>query len=170
METTGKMAAVSTVVDAEVVATGADTEVAVAEVVEVEMVQDLTPVIVRAGIQLILPSRDESIRILQLSVDKIQSTLHIQTQIMNAIQDVESLEVLKDIRHKLDVHILEQTIEWTTLSIISEKKGLTKDAIRKQLQGGDFEEGVDFKSDGNKIIVHQGAIGRIQRKRRSSNG
>ncbi len=170
MGTVSNETVVDAAVDAEVVATGADTGVAVADLVEVEIVQDLTPVIVRAGIQFMLPSRDESMRILQLSVNKIQSTLHTQTQIMNAIQDVESLEVLKDIRHKLDVHILEQTVEWTTLSILADKKGLTKDAIRKQLQSGDFEEGVDFKSDGNKIIVHQGAIGRIQRKRRSSNG
>jgi len=89
---------------------------------------------------------------------------------MQDIESIDSLEVLKDIRHKLDVHILEQTVEWTTLSILAGKKDLTKDAIRKQLQNGDFEEGVDFKSDGNKIIVHQGAIGRLHRKRRSSNG
>ena len=50
------------------------------------------------------------------------------------------------------------------------EKTLTTDALRKQLQNGDFEEGVDFKRDGNKIIVHQGAIGRLNRKRRSSNG
>ena len=61
-------------------------------------------------------------------------------------------------------------IEWAPLSMISEKNGLTKDAVRKQLQNGDFEEGVDFKFDGNKIVVHQGAIGRLQRKRRSANG
>ena len=61
-------------------------------------------------------------------------------------------------------------IEWTILSVLSSKIGLTKDALRKQLQNGDFEEGVDFKLDGNKIVVHQGAIGRLQRKRRSNNG
>ena len=89
---------------------------------------------------------------------------------MNDIDSIDSLEVLEDIRYKLDVHILEQTVEWTVLSVLAEKKGLTKDAIRKQLQNGDFEEGVDFKRDGNKIIVHQGAIGRLHRQRRSNNG
>lgn len=64
----------------------------------------------------------------------------------------------------------ENLIEWTTLSLLSSKTGLTKDALRKRLQNGDFEEGVDFKRDGNKIVVHQGAIGRLQRKRRSFNG
>ena len=153
-----------------VVAPGAVTGVVGAEVMDAEVLEKLEPIQVTGVLQFMLPSPDESIRILQVSVDKIQSTLHTQTQIMNAIHDVESLEVLKDIRHKLDVHILEQTIEWTTLSIVAAKKGLTKDAIRKQLQNGDFEEEVDFKLDGNKIIVHQGAIGRIQRKRRSSDG
>ncbi len=64
----------------------------------------------------------------------------------------------------------ENIIEWTTLSILSSKIGLTKDALRKQLQNGDFEEDVDFKRDGNKIVVHQGAIGRLRRQRRSNNG
>ena len=61
-------------------------------------------------------------------------------------------------------------IEWTTLSIIAKDIGLSKDAVRKQLQNGNYEEGVDFKRDGNKIVVHQGAIGRLHRKRRSNNG
>lgn len=61
-------------------------------------------------------------------------------------------------------------IQWSPLSLIALDKGLTKDAIRKQLQNGDFEDGVDFKRVGNKIVVHQGAIGKIRRQRRSHNG
>ena len=79
----------------------------------------------------------------------------------------KKVECLED-RVKTFEH--ENSIEWTTISIVANKKGLTSDAIRKRLQNGDFEEGVDFKFDGNKIVVHQGAIGRLQRKRRSSNG
>jgi hypothetical protein len=140
------------------------------EVVDAEVVEELKPIHVSAMMQIIIPTPNEAMHLMHKSLVGIQQTLDTQTQIMDAIHDVESLEVLKDIRRKLDVHILEKTVEWITLSILAEKKGLTKDAIRKQLQSGDFEEGVDFKSDGNKIIVHQGAIGRIQRKRRSSNG
>lgn len=77
---------------------------------------------------------------------------------------------LKDLEEKLRKVQEESQIEWTTLSIVATKKGLTKDALRKQLQNGDFEEGVDFKYDGNKIVVHQGAIGRLRRQRRSNNG
>ena len=66
--------------------------------------------------------------------------------------------------------LVENTIVWSPLIMVAEQKELTKDAVRKQLQNGNFEEGVDFKYDGNKIIVHQGAIGRIRRQRRSNNG
>ena len=69
----------------------------------------------------------------------------------------------------LEEKLQNKQIEWTTLSVIANDIGLTKDAVRKQLQNGDFEEGVDFKYDGNRIIVHQEAVVRLQRKRRSSN-
>jgi len=144
--------------------------VAKADMVDAEVVEELEPIQVTGVLQFIIPTPTEAMHMIYQSLVGIQQTLDTQTQIMDAIYNEQSLDVLKDIRDKLDVHILSQTIEWTTLSILADKKGLTKDAIRKQLQNGDFEEGVDFKSDGNKIIVHQGAIGRIQRKRRSSNG
>jgi predicted ArsR family transcriptional regulator len=73
---------------------------------------------------------------------------------------------VKEMEEKLN----NNQIEWTTLSIIAKKIGLTKDAVRKQLQNGEFEEDVDFKYEGNKIVVHQGAIGRLRRRRRSNNG
>jgi len=69
----------------------------------------------------------------------------------------------------LEGKLQDKQIEWTTLSVIANDIGLTKDAVRKQLQNGDFEEGVDFKYDGNRIVVHQGAVVRLQRKRRSNN-
>ena len=77
---------------------------------------------------------------------------------------------ITDIEGELKKIQSENRIEWTTLSIVAQEKGLTKDAIRKRLQNGDFEEGVDFKYDGNKIIVHQEAVVRLRRLRRSNNG
>ena len=77
---------------------------------------------------------------------------------------------MEGLQAKINTFESENIIKWTTLSIIADKVGLSKDAVRKQLQNGDFEEDVDFKFDGNKIVVHQGAIGRLQRKRRSNNG
>ncbi len=77
------------------------------------------------------------------------------------------------ILEKIDTFLGKDTqkfAEWTDVSIVANFKGLSSDAVRKQLKSGDFEEGVDFKYDGGKIQIHQGAIGRIRRKRRSSNG
>ena len=87
-----------------------------------------------------------------------------------AIAANDMKDKLTELQQKISTLEQDNIIEWTTLSLLSSKIGLTKDALRKQLQNGDFEEGVDFKFDGNKIVVHQGAIGRLQRKRRSING
>jgi len=59
---------------------------------------------------------------------------------------------------------------WVTLSVIAKMHDLSRDALRKRLQNGDFEEGVDFKWDGNRIVVRQEAVIRLQRQRRRSNG
>ena len=140
--------------------------------------EQLEPIYVSATMQIVITPEARDIHLIAENTREIKNTLAKQNEkldtiinrVMNDIDSIDSLEVLEDIRYKLDVHILEQTVEWTVLSVLAEKKGLTKDAIRKQLQNGDFEEGVDFKRDGNKIIVHQGAIGRLHRQRRSSNG
>ena len=153
-----------------IVTAGTDAGVSTAKVVDAEIVEETGHILVSAAMQIIITPEAKTMYRIEENVMEMQQTLYTQIQIMGAIYNEHSLDVLEDIRHKLDVHILEQTVEWTTLSILVDKKGLTKDAIRKQLQNGDFEEGVDFKHDGNKIIVHQGAIGRLQRKRRSSNG
>ncbi len=87
-----------------------------------------------------------------------------------AIRANDMKDKVAELQQKVSAFEQENIIEWTTLSILSSKIGLTKDALRKQLQNGDFEDGVDFKHDGNKIVVHQGAIGRLHRKRRSTNG
>jgi len=169
METTSNETVAHSAV-AGIVTAGADAGVAGVEVVDAEVIEEREVIQVSAAIQIIITPEAKTMYRIEDNVREMQQTLNTQTQIMGAIYNEHSLDVLADIRHKLDVHILEQTIEWTTLSIIATKKGLTKDAIRKQLQNGDFEEDVDFKTDGNKIIVHQGAIGRLNRKRRSSNG
>ena len=140
------------------------------DVIGADDVEQLKPIQVTGVLQFVIPTPTESMYMIHKSLLGIEKKVDSQSQVMQAIYNEKSLDVLEDIQRKLEIHILEQTIEWTTLSILAGKKGLTKDAIRKQLQGGDFEEGVDFKTDGNKIVVHQGAVGRIKRQRRSSNG
>lgn len=65
---------------------------------------------------------------------------------------------------------LSNEVEWYPVSTIAELRGITPDGVRKQVQNGDFEEGIDFKYNGSRILINQGAIERIHRKRRSSNG
>lgn len=79
-----------------------------------------------------------------------------QSEYMNKIHDLE---------FKLSN---KSTVEWISVSDVAVVKGLTADAIRKQLENGDFVEGVDFKKPYGRILINQGAIERIQRKRRSS--
>ncbi len=55
--------------------------------------------------------------------------------------------------------------EWISLSDIAEEKGLTRQAIRKQLLSGDYEPDVDFKYIGNKMYVARSVVPRIKRKR-----
>lgn len=74
-----------------------------------------------------------------------------------------------EIKQQLASSILIDRIEWIYVSNVADSKGLTPDAVRKQLQNGDFEEGLDFRYKGARIQIHQGAIERISRKRRSSN-
>ena len=67
-----------------------------------------------------------------------------------------------------ETYISTQVITWVSVSDVAIEHGLTSDAIRKRLQNGDFEESQDFKRVGGKIYVHQGAIVRLQRQRRSN--
>ena len=56
-----------------VVASGAVTGVAGADVVDIEVIEDLSPVIVHGSIQFMLPSSDESLRMIHSSITNIQS-------------------------------------------------------------------------------------------------
>ena len=85
---------------------------------------------------------------------------------------VRLTEMLYDMNERLKSNkdILVNLPQWHSVRAVADAKGLTSDAVRKQLQSGDFEEGVDFKYKGSNIEINQGAVGRIQRKRRSLNG
>ena len=77
----------------------------------------------------------------------------------------EYVNQIKDLKSKL----LEQpAVEWVSVSNVAEAKGLSSDAVRKQLENGEFEYGIDFKKPNGRILINQGAIERIQRKRRNS--
>lgn len=78
------------------------------------------------------------------------------------------LEFIKVIKENTNiVSEFNPSVEWISVSEVANEKGLTSDAVRKQLESGEFDEGVDFKKPNGKILIHQGAIKRIRRKRRS---
>lgn len=88
------------------------------------------------------------------------------------IKNDDIIDILLNLTEKIDSLIFDRksAYEWYPVSVVATSRGLSNDAVRKQLQSGNFEEGVDFKYNGSRIEVHQGAIERIHRKRRSSSG
>ena len=134
------------VADAEVVATGEGIGVAGAEVIDAE-------VVVRAGIQFILPSRDESIRILQTGLTSIQNTLtlhtgHLETisnRVINDIESIDSLEVLYDIRDKLNkrIHIQAVEVSYMRITDMALNLSVSKSFLEKNM-GEIFIEGTHY--------------------------
>ena len=135
------------------------------EVVEGEVVEETQPVIVQARMQIVVPKERDLFCML---MEKIQQ---IEESVTTNVKSLESLLNILDGVEKLETKLssLKSYAEWISVSNVATEKGLTSDAIRKQLQSGEFEEGVDFKYNGSRILINQGAIERIYRKR-SSNG
>jgi len=98
-----------------------------------------------------------------------QPFIHLNLLFIISLEEFNELkEQFIKLSKIVETYISTQTITWVSVSDIARKHGLTTDAIRKRLQNGNFEEGKDFKRMGGKIQVHQGAIGRLQRQRRSN--
>ncbi len=106
-----------------------------------------------------MQQRDE-IRELREKKDVIQQ-IHVQ-QIADVINSTN--EKVKKIEATLT-----NIPTWHNVSSVAKMKGLSSDAVRKQLSNGEFIDGEDFKKEKHKILIHQGAVERIHR-RRSSNG
>ncbi|QFR49864.1 hypothetical protein FJR48_09035 [Sulfurimonas lithotrophica] len=76
-------------------------------------------------------------------------------------------ELLIDIKNEL-VYIKDaflQLPEWFPLSEIARDKGISRQSLRTKLLSGEFEPEVDFKYQGNKIMIARSAVPRIRRKR-----
>jgi len=121
-----------------------------------DVIEHSTPTIIQASIQIVVPTEKELFCMLMEKIEGIEKN---SDRVIDFFQRINELEVK-----------LSNTIEWVPVSAVATDKGLTSDAIRKQLQNGEFEEGVDFKYNGSRILINQGAVEQIQRKRRSSNG
>jgi len=93
---------------------------------------------------------------------------NLERKMMNLTQElIQRDQIIFDFMKKKEII---KDNRWFYTSEVAKIRGLTTDAIRKQLHNGDFEEGTDFKYNGSRIKINQGAVERIQRRRRSSNG
>ena len=139
---------------------------------------------VMATIQIVVPNeREVSLLILEKlnsmeqkistyanNIDYLESKLfHLQEQ---GVEIAKLTEVLHDTNERLKAKdtVLKHLPQWYSVSSVAATKKLSSDAVRKQLKNGDFQEGTDFKYNDSRILINQGAVGRIQRKRRSLNG
>jgi len=159
-------------------------EMTVGEVVGSTVLQNVEPMIHNmARVQIAVSPEQE---LLLLVLKKLQNTENQLSAYANNIDYLESrvfnmqekenklaklTEVLYDTNERLKAKdtVLKNLPQWHSVSDIAEAKGLSADAVRKQLENGEFEDGVDFKKPKGKILIHQGAVERIHR-RRSSNG
>ena len=113
----------------------------------------------------------EPVRGVRESFDGFRSKpiIHLTLLFVVSLEEFNKVkEQLTKLSKIVETYISTQVITWVSVSDVAQKHGLTSDAIRKRLENGNFEEGKDFKRMGGKIQVHQGAIGRLQRQRRSN--
>jgi len=111
---------------------------------------------------------------LQIDVSVQERVLYMVTKDKTIVKLVDMFQErqedyvnqIKDLKSKL---VEQPAVEWVSVSNVATAKGLSADAVRKQLENGEFEDGVDFKKPNGRILINQGAVERIHR-RRSSNG
>ena len=73
----------------------------------------------------------------------------------------ETHQLLKELKE-----LVAQSPEWIPVSSVAESAGLTSQAVRKRLLGGDFEPEVDFKYSGSRIYIARSAVSRLKRIRK----
>ena len=169
METTGRMAAVNTVVAAEVVAAA-----------------EIEPIHVSAAIQIIISPEAKTMYKIEENVREMQQTIsghHAETSnllsIMNTSlyhhtqsptlnDDAEVVALLGDIATKMDAiaGVFASLPEWIPAHTLQESTGLSVDAIRKQLLNPkNFEPEVDYIQIGKIWHINKNAIPKVRRQK-----
>lgn len=150
------------------------------------VVRDLEPLVVQATLQFIIPTTDESMKLLFTSMQRVESRLDLQSQshdkminllsVMNTSlytssqsstpRDEEVIELLQDVSFKMDAlsEAFASLPDWIPAYTLTESTGLGVDAIRKQLQNPKFfEPEVDCKQVGKIWFIHKSAIPKVRR-------
>ena len=137
----------------------------------------------KIGRETAVSTREHLSLVLLKKLDDIESLLALSTNnqdyLASKLSSIEEknqeisklLEAQNNANEQLKAEgiLLKNLPQWYSVSAVAEAKGLSSDAVRKQLKNGEFEDGVDFKMPDGTILIHQGAVERIHR-RRSSNG
>ena len=164
--------------------------VAGADIVAAEVVEKQEPIVVRGILQFMLPSPDESMRMLHSGIMGIQKTLDNhsgfqqsifdQLSVMNTTlyhqisdnntspDDDEIVMTLQDINTKMDAiaGVFASLPEWIPAHTLKESTGLSVDAIRKQLLNPKyFEPGVDYQQIGKIWHINKSCIPKIRRQK-----
>jgi len=155
-----------------------------------EVVEESEPVVVQGILQFMLPSPDESMRMLHSGIMGIQNTLDSHTDFNQSIVDQlgvmnttlyhqlsdektspaddEFVMTLQDINTKMDAiaGVFASLPEWIPAHTLKESTGLSVDAIRKQLLNPKyFEPGVDYQQIGKIWHINKSCIPKIRRQK-----
>lgn len=122
-------------------------------VVDAEVVREPEPIVVRGILQFMLPSPDESMRILQTGITDIKNTLTLQTghleaishRVMKDIESIDSIEILYDIRDRLNKRIHLQAVEVSFMKVteMAQNLSVSKSFLEKNM-GKIFVEGTHY--------------------------
>ncbi len=129
--------------------------VTVTEVVEAEIVEKLEPIQVTGVLQFVIPTPNESMHMMHKSLVGIQQTLDTQTQIMDAIHNEQSLDVLYGIQKMLNKRMNNKVLP--DPNYVKTKDAASYIAVDPSFltkgQGTTFKEGIHyFRPEGSTIL------------------
>ena len=164
----------------------AGTGVALAEVVDTEVVEEREVIHVSAAMQIIISPEAKTIYRIEENVREMQQTISTQhvettdllsimntsmyhhTQNPNLSDDTEVIALLDEMSTKMDAiaGVFASLPEWIPAHTLRESTGLSVDAIRKQLLNPkNFEPEVDYIQIGKIWHINKNAIPKVRRQK-----
>lgn len=117
---------------------------------KIEIIRELEPIHVTATLQFVIPTPTESMHIMNKNLMGIQTTLmthtkqlsKISSRVLEDIESIHSLEVLHDIRDKLNKRIRLQVVEASFLKIedMARSLSVSKSFLEKNMGGENRDE------------------------------
>jgi len=133
-----------------------------AEIVDAEIVEKLEPIHLSASLQIIISPEAKTIYRVQESLEGIQSTLIAHTEqlsdichrVVSDIDSISSIEILYDIRDKLNKRINLQAVEVSFMKVsdMAQNLSVSKSFLEKNMDGI-FIEGLHFSRANDARLV-----------------